>query len=112
MQDPALIVERNMRQDEEDKLLTRAVNDNPALGAAEVSDIIDIYHSWPRSTITDQLWSKLEGEGPTNEAERELYAMAMTAIAVIYGEKALEYEPVAIRGILHRLTKKEEDDGT
>lgn len=111
MTDPALVVERNMRDDEKAKLLEHVLGANPRLDGAHVADLISMaYDTDSMEHVTEELWQRTEGEydrPPASVEELALYGHAMTALALVYGEKAIDYEPVAVRGILHRYTKEE-----
>jgi hypothetical protein len=122
MDDPALIIEGNMRDDEKEKLMERVLTANPNLRGATVADVLEMAHDADAFVeITEELWAtQTEGEydepwkgevsvdGLEERDAHNLYAHAMTAIAMVYGAKALDYEQASLRGILHRYTKNDE----
>jgi hypothetical protein len=115
MDDPSLIVEGNMRDDEKDKLMERILLVNPSFSGANVSDVISEAHDADAFVeITEELWElAYASEYPEASIDFEakhpgLCGTALTSIAMVYGVPATEFEPNALGGILHRLTKTED----
>jgi hypothetical protein len=59
-------------------------------------------------SITEDLWhtlTEVQYAAVPSREDMELYGQAMTAIALVYGPNALDYDPRMINGILTRYTR-------